>query len=195
MLPRDLGHLFDADLGNDGLGRIKVCIAHGRDICDYRDFMSSEIRELRDRKICGNREYHPMSDPQHNLRIWLQQELAKRPHGTKSQLAQFIGARPDAVTRMANIDPKKETRAIEAHELELMRQFFDQDGATAAPIRGSDEIRKVLERIDGLKPDNVTVLLSAIHGFQRANLAQPEQARPDDQSEPATPRRESTPSR
>ncbi|RWO29613.1 MAG: hypothetical protein EOS10_22490 [Mesorhizobium sp.] len=133
-----------------------------------------------------------MSDPQHDLRIWLQQELAKRPHGTKGKLAKFIGARPDAITRMANTDSQKETRAIEAHELELMREFFGQDGA--APIRGSDEIRKVLERIDGLKPADVTVLLSAIHGFQRANFAQPEQVRQDDQSELATPRHESTPS-
>lgn len=133
-----------------------------------------------------------MSDPQHDLRIWLQQELAKRPHGTKGKLAKFIGARPDAITRMANTDPQKETRAIEAHELELMREFFGQDGAV--PIRGSDEIRNVLERIDGLKPADVTVLLSAIQGFQQANAAQPERARPDDRSEPATPRRESTPS-
>lgn len=133
-----------------------------------------------------------MSDPQHDLRIWLQQELAKRPHGTKGKLAKFIGVRPDAITRMANADPQKETRAIEAHELERMREFFGQDGA--APIRGSDEIRNVLERIEGLKPADVTVLLSAIQGFQQVNAAQPERARPDDRSEPAIPRRESTPS-
>lgn len=87
-------------------------------------------------KFCGFREYEPMSDPQKEIRSWLQQELASRPHGTKGALAKFLGVRADAITRMANMDPNKETREIRAHELELMRQFFraetsdrNEDGA------------------------------------------------------------------
>jgi len=133
-----------------------------------------------------------MSDPQQKLRAWLQDELAKRGHGAKSGLAKALNVRPDAITRMLNTDPQKETRAIEAHEHEKMKEFFY---VAPEPIRSSDEIRDVLARIEGLKPDNVTVLLSAIQGFQQANVGQPSQARQDDQSELATRRRESSPSR
>lgn len=64
--------------------------------------------------------------------------------------------------------------------------------ALTGPLRQPNEIQKTLERIEGLKPADVTVLLSAIDGFQRANAARPSQARPDGQSGSATPRREST---
>lgn len=67
-----------------------------------------------------------MSDPQSGLREWLRGELSKRPRGTKGRLAQHIGVRADAITRMLNTDPKKETREIRAHELVKMREFFDQ---------------------------------------------------------------------
>lgn len=63
------------------------------------------------------------------------------------------------------------------------------------PIHGEQEILAMLRRIDGLKPENVTVLLAAIQGFQQANAAQPERARTGDRSEPATLRRESSPLR
>lgn len=85
-----------------------------------------------------------MSDPQHEIRVWMQDELAKRGHGTKGKLARFLNVRPDAITRMMNTDPAKETREIRAHELNLLREFFaeDGDGSTQAdasafvPIRG-----------------------------------------------------------
>lgn len=67
-----------------------------------------------------------MSDPQREIRLWLQEELAQRPHGTKGLLAKFLGVRPDAITRMANTDPHKETREIRAHELVKMREFFQE---------------------------------------------------------------------
>lgn len=144
MLAGDFGHLFDADLGDDGTGGIKMGIAHNRYICDYRDFKSSDFCELRDRKICGNREDAGMSDPQQDIRLWMQEELSKRPHGTKGRLAKFLNVRADAVTRMMNTDPAKETREIKAHELELLRQFFSDtetgtsqaDASAFVPIRG-----------------------------------------------------------
>lgn len=67
--------------------------------------------------------------------------------------------------------------------------------ASTGPIRGADNIRKVLERIEGLKAADVTALLAVIDGFQRANAGQPEQFRPGGRSEPATHRHESAPSR
>ncbi|RWK12507.1 hypothetical protein [Mesorhizobium sp.] len=167
--------------------------AHNRDICDYRDFLSSYFRELRDRKIRGNREYRVMSDPQHDLRTYLQQELAKRPHGTKKQLAEFLNVKADAVTRMANTDPTKETRAIQAHEIAKIRQFFSDEDAGAAPIRDGAEIQRMLERIEGLTPNNVETLLAMIQQLRQVNAAGSSHTQPDGRSEPATFRRESTP--
>lgn len=77
-------------------------------------------------KIRDSRDYSQMSDPQYDLRLWLQSELASRPHGTKGRLARHISVRPDAITRMANTDPAKESREIGAHELLKMREFFNQ---------------------------------------------------------------------
>jgi phage repressor protein C with HTH and peptisase S24 domain len=65
-----------------------------------------------------------MSDPQRDIRLWMQEQIAGRPHGTKGALAKLLNVRPDAITRMMNTDPKKETREIRAHELVLMREFF-----------------------------------------------------------------------
>lgn len=68
-------------------------------------------------------------------------------------------------------------------------------GPEIVPIRDPDEIRKTIEKIDGLKPGNVTTLLSMIEGFQAANTARSQPTLPGGQSEPASPHRESSPSR
>lgn len=80
-----------------------------------------------------------MSDPQHEIRIWLQGELADMPRGTKGELAKYLGLRNDAITRMANTDPEKETREIKAHEHEAMREFF----ARRKPPDGAQKTRDV----------------------------------------------------
>jgi phage repressor protein C with HTH and peptisase S24 domain len=90
-------------------------------------------------KICESRKYGHMNDPQHDLRLWLQSQLSRLGHGSKSQLAAYLGVRLDAITRMANTDPHKESREIRAHELDKMREFF----ATAndvLPFQGETEI-------------------------------------------------------
>lgn len=56
-------------------------------------------------------------------------------------------------------------------------------------VSGSDEIRKMLEQIDGLTPKNITALLASIESFQDANAPRSSQSQTDDQSEPATPPR------
>ncbi|RUU24879.1 hypothetical protein EOD08_24230 [Mesorhizobium sp. M6A.T.Ca.TU.002.02.2.1] len=138
-----------------------------------------------------------MSDPQHDLRIWLQQELAKRPHGTKKKLAEFVGVRPDAITRSANTDPNKETRAIDAHEIKLMREFFSQDepATEPPPIRGEVEILATLRRIEGLSEKDVAFLYDVILKDINFNTVSQERSQAGAQSAPATPRHESTPSR
>ncbi|MBY8918794.1 S24 family peptidase [Nitratireductor sp. L1-7-SE] len=132
MLPGDLRNgIHTAKFGDNGTGWFKVIFTHGDNVCDYREFLSSDFCELRDRKFCESRDHAAMSDPQHEIRLWMQEQLNQSPHGTKGRLAKHLGVRPDAITRMANTDPKKETREIRAHELDLMRAFFSQ--AEGAP--------------------------------------------------------------
>ncbi|WP_245477666.1 MULTISPECIES: helix-turn-helix transcriptional regulator [unclassified Mesorhizobium] len=62
-------------------------------------------------------------------------------------------------------------------------------------IRGEQEILATLQRIDGLSNTDIEVAFAVITNALKANKAGSEQADADDRSEPATPRRESTPSR
>lgn len=66
-----------------------------------------------------------MTDPQDEIRVWLGDELASRPRGTKGRLATYLGIRADAITRMLNSEPGKETRQIKADEHQKMIRFFE----------------------------------------------------------------------
>lgn len=73
--------------------------------------------------------------------------------------------------------------------------LMEETGPEVVVIRGSDEIREVLYRIEGLRPEDVSALLTVIDGFQRANaVSPPEPTQPDGRSAPATSRREASPS-
>ncbi|TPI39285.1 helix-turn-helix transcriptional regulator [Mesorhizobium sp. B3-1-9] len=86
-------------------------------------------------------------------------------------------------------------QALDCRPGDLLLWGPDAAEASTGPIRQPNEIRSCLERIDGLLPDNVAVLLSVIEGFRQANAGRSSQTRPDDQSEFANPRRESSASR
>ena len=65
-------------------------------------------------------------------REWLRAHLEGRPHGVRVELARFLGfSRPDAITRMLNTDPNKESRTIKADELERMKEFFGAEDDAA----------------------------------------------------------------
>jgi len=59
------------------------------------------------------------------------------------------------------------------------------------PIREEAEILRILQRIEGLNPNNITVLLSTIADFRKINMERSSHNLHDDQSSIATPRRES----
>lgn len=82
-----------------------------------------EICELRDRKIRDIRKNRHM-DLKDQIRIWIKDQLAAQGHGAKGRLAEFLGVRPDIITRMLNTDPDKETRVIRAEELVKISEFF-----------------------------------------------------------------------
>lgn len=79
------------------------------------------------------------------IREWLRAQLAAAGHGSRQRLARHLGlARPDAITRMLNTDPKKEGREIKAREYELMREFFAQENG------GNDaESTNTVDGVDG----------------------------------------------
>ena len=58
-----------------------------------------------------------------------------------------------------------------------------------APITDAAGILSFLNRVENLKPANVTALMSVIEGFREANAAQPSPLLPSDRSESATAHR------
>jgi hypothetical protein len=81
--------------------------------------------------------------------------------------------------------------------------LYGEGGSTPAPTTGDDlptgqvrepkAVRKLLNRIGGLTPANVKVLLSAIQGFQQANASPPSQDQHRGQSAHANRRHEVKP--
>lgn len=65
-----------------------------------------------------------MTDPQHEFRVWLAEQMKAAGRGVRQKLAEHLGIRPDAISRMVTLDPTKESREIKAHELTAIRDFF-----------------------------------------------------------------------
>lgn len=125
--------------------------------------------------------------PRHYVREWrkyrglTQEKLAERTPFTTGAISQLETGR----TRYTQDMLEALAAALECKPGDLLsRNPFDQE----QPIRDVQEIQQVLERIEGLKPENIVVLLSAIQGFRQVNAEQPSQSRPEDQSEPETRR-------
>lgn len=114
-----------------------------KQICDNRDYKSTDIRDNRDRYFCANRENTRMDENTDDIRGWLAAELEKMGRGAKGRLANYLGIRPDGVTRMLNAEPGKEVRGIKADELVKMRRFF-QSGTP-------DELQPISTPITSIK--------------------------------------------
>jgi SOS-response transcriptional repressor LexA len=65
-----------------------------------------------------------MNDKRQEIRDWLQAELDRKGHGAKGKLAEYLGIRPEGVSRILADKPGKEIREIGADELLKMSQFF-----------------------------------------------------------------------
>ena len=74
-------------------------------------------------------------DIQKELKNWIASELKDRGRGARGKLAEHLGVRPDAITRMLNTDPDKEARLIRADELVKISEFL---GAAPPGIGISD---------------------------------------------------------
>lgn len=62
-----------------------------------------------------------------------------------------------------------------------------------APIRSEHEIRSVISRIPGLKPEDIVLIVGMILNTIKANAYEQEHSRTDDQSETANHHHEPTP--
>jgi phage repressor protein C with HTH and peptisase S24 domain len=108
---------------------------HEGQICDNRELESIDIRDYLDSYFCEIRESAGMLKTDEEIRDWLRAHLDRRGHGAKQDLAKYLGfARPDAITRMLNTDPKKETRQIKQHEYAKMLEFFGEQESTPPVI-------------------------------------------------------------
>ncbi|MDR6952322.1 SOS-response transcriptional repressor LexA [Ancylobacter sp. 3268] len=74
-----------------------------------------------------------MRTDQATLRRWLAEQLEERGHGAKKALADHLGVRSDAITRMINEDPNKENREIRWEEVPKIAAFFRTDPPVALP--------------------------------------------------------------
>lgn len=93
-----------------------------------------------------------MTDQRKILAQWISDNLKAMGHGSKGKLADFLGVRPDAVTRMLNTEPGKELRDISATELVQIGQFFKKTPpGLSSPNTGEalpeSELRPITDRM------------------------------------------------
>lgn len=123
---------------------------------------------------------------------WIRAGL-KQPGKTQLGLARHLNIAHPQITQLLNGRRLLKIDEIPkiATYLELDAPGFSMEGQTRRePIRGAVEILDTLERIEGLKPENVTVLMAVVTGFLEANKARQQPSSPDDQSATAIPHRE-----
>ncbi len=113
-----------------------------------------------------------MTETQEKIRDWLNAELAKMGRGAKSKLAAHLGGRNDAISRMLNEEPTKETREITAHELVGMVSFFkttpDEFAFAYLPNAGDGKQTAINQKI-------LTEVIEFVEGYF-ANHNPPERA-------------------
>src|SRR5689334_301687 len=90
-----------------------------------------------------------MEDLRNEHREWLKANLDKAGRGAKKRLAEFLGVAPDAVTRMLNTDPNKESRDIRAREFERMREFFNDPDTKVDGLSGPVALSTMRVRYGG----------------------------------------------
>lgn len=97
-------------------------------------------------KLANNSNMKGLQDEQ---RIWLTKQLEAKGRGARGALAKHLGIRNDAVTRMTNLDGKKEAREISLSELVGMAEFFGAEppGLIAAKTRAKQAQERAEPRV------------------------------------------------
>ena len=117
--PGDLRHRVNAAaLLNDGSGWLQM---HESQIALIAISGQAAICDLRDSVPCDPRN-NPRMNERDRIRNWLKALLDSAPRGTKSQLADAMGIRREALSRM--ISGTGEAREVTAVELARAGEFF-----------------------------------------------------------------------
>lgn len=98
-------------------------------------------------------------------REWLRAKLEAGGHGVRVRLAKHLGFnRSDPITRMLNTEAGKEPRAIKAHELAKMREFFALEEAKPGVSggRGPATRAEAIQVFDDLPPDLQQMFLAQL---------------------------------
>lgn len=65
-----------------------------------------------------------MSDPQHDIKVWISEELDRIGYGAAQKLARHLGVKPDYISRLKNTDGTKQMRRVDAHMVPSLACFF-----------------------------------------------------------------------
>lgn len=94
------------------------------------------------------------------MRTWISDKLAEKGHGARSRLAAHLGhTRPDAITRMLNQKPGKESRVIRAEEWERIKEFFGEDPD------GAPDVQDLLDAYHKLDPSVRPIAIQQIRAL------------------------------
>lgn len=89
-------------------------------------------------------EFSLEEDPQHLLKVWLNEKLRSGGRGCAAMLARNLGVSSGTISKMRQLSPDKERRRIDAQHIPILAQFFNEappgfDGkvsvSTAAPTK------------------------------------------------------------
>ncbi|WP_198024022.1 helix-turn-helix transcriptional regulator [Mesorhizobium sp. LNHC221B00] len=112
----------------------------------------------------------------------------------QQQLAEMLDVGQSTVNRwLAGSEPRgdRRDRINELYE----RVVENSKTAGDRPIRGEPEILAVLQRIEGLTAKDIEIAFGVISNALKVSSVGSAPSGADDRSQPATPRRESSPSR
>lgn len=94
-------------------------------------------------------------------------ELAKRPFGTRTALAEYVGVTPDKITKSLNWEPGKETRKISVEEAEAIRKFFAEHPPGDVVPQEQSNIDRLIEEIKSSTDAEARMLLEVFRALRR----------------------------
>jgi hypothetical protein len=107
-----------------------------------------------------------MADEQEQLRLWMRRGLNDKGRGARAELARRLNIRTDAITRMQNVEPGKETRMIRTHELSTIEEFLGSKAPmeisrnARPPVRPKTTLRAFHQALKGLSREERDLVLN-----------------------------------
>ena len=102
---------------------------------------------------------------------WVLDELAKRPHGTRAALADYVGITRDKLTRSLNWEPGKETRKTSHEEAELIKEFFEKNPVEPVKPDGTTLVDTLIAMAPTLTDTEARALIEIIRALRRVGTS------------------------